>query len=67
MKNGHVSKNYPTKVKAPKTKVNKGKEKVDVENIKAGTKKTWQRRDRSSSFNGGVTSPKRSSDHTSSN
>ena len=67
MKTGHVSRNYPTKVKAPKTEVNKGKEKVDVENIKADMKKTWKRRDGSSSSNGGVTSPKRSRDHTSSN
>ena len=66
MKTRNVSKNYPTKVKAPKTEVNKGKEKVD-ENIKVDMKKTWKRRDGSSSSNGGVTSPKRSSDHTSSN
>ena len=56
-----------TKVKAPKIQVNKGKEKFDVKNIKADIKKTWQRRDGSSSSNGRVTSPKRSSDHTSSN
>ena len=67
LKTRHVSKNCPTKVKAPKTEVNKGKEKVDVENIKVDMKTTWQRRDGSSSSNGGVTSPKRSSDHTSSN
>ena len=67
MKTGHVSRNCPIKVKAPKTEVNKGKEKVDNENIKADMKKTWQRRDESSSSNGGVTSTKRSSDHTSSN
>lgn len=67
LKTGHISKNYPTKAKASKTKVNKGKEKVDVKNIKVDMKKTWQRRDGSSSSNGGVTSPKRSSDHTSSN
>ena len=67
LKTGHVSRNCPTKVKAPKTEVNKDKEKVDVKNIKADMKKTWQIRDGSSSSNGGVTSPKRSSDHTSSN
>ena len=67
LKTRNVSKNYPTKVKAPKTEVNKGKEKVDVENIKADMKKTWLKRDGSSSSNGGVTLPKRSSDHTSSN
>ena len=67
MKTGHVNRNCPTKVKAPKTEVNKGKEKVDAEKIKAYMKKTWKRRDGSSSSNGGVTSPMRSSDHTSSN
>ena len=67
LKTGHGSKNYPTKVKAPKTEVNKDKEKFDVENIKEDMKKTWQRRYGSGSSNGGVTSHKRSSDHTSSN
>ena len=43
MKTGHVSKNYPTKAKAPKNEVNKGKEKVDVEHIEANMKKTWQK------------------------
>ena len=41
LKTRHVSRNCPTKVKAPKTKVNKGKEKVNVENIKVDIKKTW--------------------------
>ena len=41
-------------------------EKVDVEHIKEEMKRTWQRRDGSSTSNGGITSPKRSSDHTSS-
>ena len=67
MKTRHVSRNCPTKVKAPKTEVNKGKEKVDVEHIRADMKKTCQRRDGPSTSNEGVTLPKRSSDHTSSN
>ena len=67
MKIGNVSRNYPTKVKAPKTEVNKGKEKVDVEHIKANMKKRWKKRDGPSTSNGGFTSPKRLSDHTSSN
>ena len=67
LKTGHVSRNCPTKAKAPRTEVNNGKEKVDVENIKVDMKKTWQKRDGSSSFNGEITSPMRSSDHTSSN
>ena len=45
LKTIHVSRYCPTKAKAPKTKVNKGKEKVDVEHMKAEMKKTWQRRD----------------------
>ena len=65
LKIGHISRNYPTKVKAPKTGVNKGE--VDVEHIRADLKKTWQRRDESSTSNGGITSPMKSSDHTSSN
>ena len=40
LKTRHVSKNFPTKVKAPKTEVIKGKEKVDVENIKVDMRKT---------------------------
>ena len=66
LKIGHVNRNYPTKVKAPKIEVNKGKEKFDVEHIMIEMK-TWKRRDGSSTSNGGITSPKRSSDHTSSN
>ena len=46
MKTRHVNRNFLTKAKAPKTEVNKGKEKFDVENIKAGykedmAKKRW--------------------------
>ena len=63
IKTRHVSRNCSTKTKAPKIEVNKGKENFDVEHIKVDMKKTWQRRDGSR----GVTSPKRSSDHTSSN
>ena len=39
MKTGHVSRYCPTKAKAPKTEVNKDKEKVDVEHIKAEMKR----------------------------
>ena len=67
LKIGHVSRNCQTKKKAPKTEVNTGKEKVDVEHIRVEMKKTWKRRDGPSTSNGGDTSPKRSSDHTSSN
>ena len=34
LKNRHVSRNCPTKAKAHKAEVNKGKEKVDVEHIR---------------------------------
>ena len=64
---GHVSRNFPTKAKAPKVEENKGKEKVDEEQTRKDMKKTWQKRDEPSTSNGRVTSPKRSSDHTSSN
>ena len=63
---GHVNKNCPTKAKAPKIEVNKGKEKVDEEHIRKDMKKIWQKRDVPSTSNGRITSPKRSSDHTSS-
>ena len=63
----HVRKYCPTKAKETKPEVNKGKEKVDVEHIRAEMKRTWQRRNGSNTFDKGVTSPKRSSDHTSSN
>ena len=66
LKTRHVSRNCPTKAKAPKNEVSKGKEKVE-EHIKIDMKKTWQKRDEPSTSNGRVTSPKRSSDHTSSN
>ena len=40
LKTGHVSRNYPTKLKAPKTKINKGKEKVDVQHIRENMNRT---------------------------
>ena len=58
MKTRHVSRNCPTKVKAPKTEVNKGKEKADVDHIRADMKKTWKKRDGPSTSNGEITSPK---------
>ena len=46
---------------------NKGKGKVDIEHIRGEMNKTWKRRDGSNTSNGGITSPNRSSGHTSSN
>ena len=67
LKIGHVSRYFPTKSKAYKLEVKKGKEKVDVEHIKAEMNRTWKRRDGGNTSNGGITSPKRSSGHTSYN
>ena len=50
-----------------KLEVNKRNEKVDVEHIRAEMNRTWKRRDGANTSNGGITSPKRSSGHTSSN
>ena len=52
---------------APKLEVNKGKAKVDVEHIRVEMNEMWKRRDGGNTSNGGITSPKRSSGHTSSN
>ena len=62
-----ISKYCPTKLKAPNSEFNKGKGKVDVEHIKGEMNRKWKRRDGCSTSNGGITSPKRSSDHSSSN
>ena len=51
--------------KAPNFEFNKGKGKVDVEHIRAVMNITWKRRDGSSTFNGGITSLKSLSGHTS--
>ena len=67
LKIGHISRNFPTRSKAPKSKVNKEKEKVDVEHIKGEMNKTWKKKDECNSSNEGITSPNRSSSHTSSN
>ena len=67
LKIGNITKYCPTKSKAPNSEFNKGKEKVDVENIRGEMNRTWKRRGRSSISNGGITLPKRSSSHTSSN
>ena len=67
LKTGHISKFFPTKSKAPNSEFNKGKEKVDVEYIRGEMNRTWKRRYGDNTSNGGITSPKRSSGHTSSN
>ena len=65
LKIGHISRYFPARAKAPKSEVNKGKEKVDVEHIKVEINRTWQRRDGANTSNAGITSLNRSSDHTS--
>ena len=67
LKTRYVSKYCPKKAKEFKIEINKGKEKVDVEHIKVEMKKTWQSIYGPSTYSGGITSPKRSSNHTSSN
>ena len=67
LKAQHISKFCLTKSKAPSSKFNKGKEKVDVEHIRGEMNRIWKRRDGCNTSNGGITSPKRSSGHTSSN
>ena len=67
MKTRHVSRNCPTKAKAPKVEADKCKGKIDEEHIRIDMKKTWQKRDVPSTSNGRVTLPKRTSDHISSN
>ena len=57
----------PTRSKAPNYEFNKGKGKVDVECIRGEMNRTWKQRDGRSTSNGGITSPKSSSGHTSSN
>ena len=67
LKIGHISKCFLTKSKAPNSKFSKGKAKVDVENIRGEMNRTWKKRDGGNTSNGGITSPKMSSGHTSSN
>ena len=65
LKIGHINKYFPTRSKAPNSEFKKGKGKVDVEHIKGEMNKTWKRRYGSKTSNGGITSPKRSSGHSS--
>ena len=67
LRTSHISKHCPTRSKVPNSEFNKGKEKVDVEHIRGEMNKTWKKRDGSNTSNGGITSPNRSSGHTSSN
>ena len=67
LKTGHISRNCPTRSKAPKTEEDKGKEKIDVEKIRGQMNKTWKKKDECNTSSEGITSPNGSSDHTSSN
>ena len=67
LKTGHVSRNCPTKSKASSSEFSNGKAKIDVGHIRSEMNKTWRKKDESSTSNIEITSPNRSSDHTSSN
>ena len=68
LKTGHISRNCPTRSKAPSCEFNKGKGKADIENVRDEMNKTWKRKeDCSTSSADGITSPNGSGDHTSSN
>ena len=43
LKIGHISRNYPTRSKAPSSEFNKGKGKVDAKEVKVQMKKTWKK------------------------
>ena len=67
LKIGHICKYCPTRSKTPNFEFNKRKSKVDVEHTRGEMNKTWKKRDGCYTSNGGITSPNRSSGHTSSN
>ena len=67
LKIGHISKYCPTSSKTPNSKFNKGKGKVYIEHTRGEMNKTWKKREDCNTPNGGITSPNRSSGHTSSN
>ena len=45
LKTGHISRNCPTRSKAPSSELNKGKGKVDVEEVKVHMNKTWKKKE----------------------
>ena len=67
LKTGHINKHCPTRSKAPNSEFDKGKGKADVEHTRGEMKRMWKKRDDCNTSNGGITSPNRSSGHTSSN
>ena len=68
LKTSHINKHFPTRSKAPCCEFSKGKGKVDIEHIRDEIKKTWKNKNICRTSNGeGITSPNRSSGHTSSN
>ena len=67
LKTSHISRNYPTRSKAPSSEFNQEKTKVDVECIRGKVNKTWKRNDECITSSAEITSPIGSSDHTSSN
>ena len=67
LKTGHISRNCPTRSRAPKIEEDKGKEKIDVEKIRVQMNKTWKKKDKYNISSDEITSPNGSSDHTTSN
>jgi cellular nucleic acid-binding protein len=67
LKTGHISRNCPTRSKAPSSEFNKGKGKIDVEEVRGQMNKTWKKKDESNTSSEEITPPNRSSGHSSSN
>ena len=68
MKTGHISKNFPTRSKELSNEFNKGKGKVDIENVRDEMNNTWKRKEDCNTLSSyGITSPNGSGDHTTSN
>ena len=68
LKTSHINRHCPTKSKAPSSKFDKRKGKVNFEHIREEMNKTWKKKDDYSTSHGeGITSPNGSGDHTLSN
>ena len=64
LKTSHISRNCPTQSKAPSSEFKKGKENVDVENVRDKMNKTWKKKeDCNTSSSDEVTSSNGSGDH----
>jgi hypothetical protein len=67
LKIGHISRNCPTRSKAPSSEYSQGKAKVGIEQIRGQMNKTWKKKDECSTSSAEITSPNGSSGHSSSN